>query len=517
LILDEYEDYEEKYFLPNKFLPTEGIKMLQSVPFINYQVDGGTSTYLDAKSLPKFSDSIYKEIENFPDFDYTNSVAYEMLIRTKEFKQLHSASSFANKKEFDKLGIDLKEFHDFNLMRVSSYYGSKMSDKKFGLSYIDLTIKDIDNGIEKLISFYIEKTKVYKLIKSKKKMEDSTLNCDFKIDKTATFDQVMTSPSIYHIPLKYDYQNNNRKFNLMQINGDIPLQAFEDDFLYYIKQDIPNDIKGKVALFFTRPQLRFKESAMIDVPINFNLSKSAIIEIVSKLKDEYDDESLKAPIYYLYNQRFQTEDWRGHAPFKVTKKSIAKAFFVYDLYVSIDSVFERKKFLLKKSMENSIMKLKKDTFRKIKQKKHETAKLIKQLSMNLSNREKKKRTIIADNKKAIKKIEKDEQDAIKRLQKAYKIKCQDYNTYDVVMRLTKVYEVNDENQNNKNGNDEKNKIKSDKEMQSDDMIKQYRDDNKNDQINISNYMVFKYLQFMRQYIDDKQYKKLIIGTEEASK
>ena len=38
--------------------------------------------------LPKRSDSIYKEIEEFEDYEYSNCIAYEMAIRNKEVKRL---------------------------------------------------------------------------------------------------------------------------------------------------------------------------------------------------------------------------------------------------------------------------------------------------------------------------------------------------------------------------------------------------------------------------------------------
>ena len=38
--------------------------------------------------LPKRSDLIYKEIEEFEDYEYSNCIAYEMCTRNKEVKKL---------------------------------------------------------------------------------------------------------------------------------------------------------------------------------------------------------------------------------------------------------------------------------------------------------------------------------------------------------------------------------------------------------------------------------------------
>jgi hypothetical protein len=40
------------------------------------------------EDLPKLTDSIYKEIEEFEDYEYSNCIAYEMCIRNKEVKRL---------------------------------------------------------------------------------------------------------------------------------------------------------------------------------------------------------------------------------------------------------------------------------------------------------------------------------------------------------------------------------------------------------------------------------------------
>lgn len=61
-------------------------------PFVN-QIYISNDSFLDdmhfdSKELPKFTDKIYNEIKSFPDYDYLNSVAYEMLIRTSEYKSL---------------------------------------------------------------------------------------------------------------------------------------------------------------------------------------------------------------------------------------------------------------------------------------------------------------------------------------------------------------------------------------------------------------------------------------------
>lgn len=117
------------------------------------------------------------------------------------------------------------------------------------------------------------------------------------------------------------------KIKMSRIDESIPLVCLENAFLACIEQDIPNNIKTKVTFNSTRPLLRFKESPIVDIPINLNLSKEAIVELISRLKDEFDAEHVKSSINYLYNKNFKAQNWKKDAPFKITNKSIAQAFF----------------------------------------------------------------------------------------------------------------------------------------------------------------------------------------------
>ena len=55
--------------------------------------------------LPKRSDSIYKEIEEFEDYEYSNCIAYEMAIRNKEVQKVII--------DFDKcISIDSNEYFE---------------------------------------------------------------------------------------------------------------------------------------------------------------------------------------------------------------------------------------------------------------------------------------------------------------------------------------------------------------------------------------------------------------------
>ena len=65
--------------------------------------------------LPKRKDPIYKEIEEFKDYEFTNCIAYEMAIRNKEVQKVII--------DFDKcISIDSNEY--FELVTQLSHIDS---------------------------------------------------------------------------------------------------------------------------------------------------------------------------------------------------------------------------------------------------------------------------------------------------------------------------------------------------------------------------------------------------------
>lgn len=90
-------------------------------PFINQiyllKTNYSDNKHFDAKELPRLDNKIYDEIQKFPDYDYLNSIAYEMLIRTAEYQNLRDniSNQYSNDErvaKFDQLGIDINDVFD---------------------------------------------------------------------------------------------------------------------------------------------------------------------------------------------------------------------------------------------------------------------------------------------------------------------------------------------------------------------------------------------------------------------
>jgi hypothetical protein len=365
--LDEYEEFEEKYHNAEKYKKYRSV--LQKLPFINTKFNMDVLSGFDTNNFARINSPIYQEIERFPKHDYDNSIAYEMLIRTHEYKRLeydNSLTSDEKIKAYGKLGIDLHEVDSFILKRLSFFLNQQSIAKNIFDSYCDLTIGNVNDGINKLINFYLQKDQIYTFVKHEKNTVGLVVNIQYDVCHNITFEDIYASMSTYYIPLKAPITYNAMYEDKMsRIDESIPLVCLENAFLACIEQDIPNNIKTKVTFNSTRPLLRFKESPIVDIPINLNLSKEAIVELISRLKDEFDAEHVKSSINYLYNKNFKAQNWKKDAPFKITNKSIAQAFFVYDLYNDIDAAFQAKKNQLKELRENDIAKIKTNTAEQI--------------------------------------------------------------------------------------------------------------------------------------------------------
>lgn len=473
---DEYEYFEEKY--EGAEYPTKHksiFKTARSLPFVNTKVHMDVLSRIDTNTFARIDNAIYQEIENFPEYDYENSIAYEMLIRTNEYKQLHYDSSLTNDEKieaYDRMGANFQEIYNYALKKSNFFSNQQSNAKNIFDSYCDLTIGDVREGINKLINFYVKRNQIYTLGKHDKDAFEITQNIQYEICQDINSIDITLSISNYYIPTKVPILAYGMYADRMtQIDNNIPLVILEEEFLAAIEPDIPNSIKTKVIFNSTRPLLRFKESPIVDIPVNLNLSKEAIVELISKLKDEFDSRHVRSSISYLYHKTFKAKNWKKDAPFKVTNKSIAQAFFVYDLYHDIDGAFQTKKSQLREVRENKIAETEAETAKKIEKEKEKLSVLIEKRKLaNQKNTNKIIQQDKRDTKKKIRRLEKERDQEIQEIKNGYK---EDSNNYDTDWVLA-------------------NLVKKD---------------------NISPYMCKQYLIFMRQYIKNLQYKELIIGIE----
>lgn len=310
--------------------------------------------------LPKRSDPIYKEIEEFKDYEYTNCIAYEMAIRNKEVIKLKNKLTVAECEH--RKNSDLAGWVDY--LNVFSFYDKIERDiknklKMFGfservlnqevpillvfkglktipkreLNFVnqnkdDYTIKDIPNGIEKLINFYIEKKELYTM----KREEDSSINGKKKYTKaleSTTLENVLNGMH-YFIPAG-DRSLYNGDF--IRISSVIPIHWLDVDFLKSLdKQEL---IPKKIKLFeprYRRPSLEFFETSVVDISLNLALPREELEAYISKIKDEYDKNNsiIKTPLEILGEVLEKSNN--KHTQKKPKAEKYADWFYIYDCY-----------------------------------------------------------------------------------------------------------------------------------------------------------------------------------------
>lgn len=259
------------------------------------------------EDLPKLTDSIYKEIEEFEDYEYSNCIAYEMCIRNKEVKSLLNDVEIIRKNYFkvakmyaetktEKCNLKTKEdvvniikdsIDDFMMFRRNVII-DKLSEiyNKFGLALFDINSKE-ESILENL------------------------KNTHFKTK--GSFNNILT----------FKEENNNEKCEILSST-------------YNDKLDLPKVISkieyvnNKCNIVTSRPRIEVNNSPMIDIKLNLNLPKNELIAYISKTKDEYDKNNsiVKTPLGLLLGEDIKIDNSIDKN--KINKNLIAKKFFVYD-------------------------------------------------------------------------------------------------------------------------------------------------------------------------------------------
>lgn len=365
-----------------------------------------------------FDLSIYKIFENFKDYEYIYCIAYEMLIRTEEYNNLLN--------EYDNLVKKLKDITGIELFDKILELTSQMN--LLGLSKNSFIGFDCGNGN------IFEKIKKYKEI-----LESpwSVRTIDkFIIDKSMKYQDIYEA-LIYHYHsigelyiLKNDTDDEYIKTNIDPINAlfyqneiyipcnnkdkkeiqfklltsTIYLKELDENFLKTLKEEKNKDLLINIArddndslnnsninkfgksyiqteTLFSRPKILFDDAKLINLPMNLNLSKEELLLLISKVKDEYDDNKniVRNSLESIFNLVLINDNTEIPANIKhvndnskttkrlfpntsdVFKKNISKAFYIYDLYKFFTSCLKNKRKLIREKRRKKIELIKKET------------------------------------------------------------------------------------------------------------------------------------------------------------
>lgn len=265
--------------------------------------------------LPKRSDDIYQEIENFEDYELTNCVAYEMAVRNDEVIRLKkfldkrdNLSNIPNKKNDEK-----KTF--------SSWKHHMQLVKKYPALSNELVKKMVKQKLKK--SFYINH-----YFNNEKEIGNGGL---FSLQYN---DKLYTEGLLSHMNSSLDKlscssrkHSPKLKMNVLYKDGYIIRQAKYD----YNKDYSLSEIKTR----FKRKLYCDKLTKSLNVELNLALPKKELIAFIENIKDEYDKDNsiVKTPLELL-GETLNGAVVPKNYPKKLTAAKMADMFYIYD-YVKV--------------------------------------------------------------------------------------------------------------------------------------------------------------------------------------
>ena len=299
--------------------------------------------------LPERDDLIYKEIEEFKDYELTNCIAYEMAIRNEYIVSKIKLFNMFYYEDFKLVLTELK----------NKYYLSK--EIIFEIKYIKREIqglgllKDIKDGIEKLLIFLQSKNLLMKFVNYdkyiKKEINELSLN------------ELLEYKNFLYF---HGYINDNKYdcsiFEELDLNV-VPRAFFNEKIDFINNPRIENN-------FYSRPFLIVPKNIdkSINLNLNLNLQKEELIAYISKIKDEYDKDNsiIKTPLELLGETLEKSDNKK--TPKKPKASVYADWFYIYD-YWKYEKVLGKtdKDIFVALEVENNIP-YKEDMIRKIRDK-----------------------------------------------------------------------------------------------------------------------------------------------------
>ena len=322
------------------------------------------------EDLPKRDAAVYLEIEKFEDYEYTNNIAYEMLIRTTKYKELMSVALDDRdevwKEDIRSLGLDPSLVINLLDSNLKFWYFGKRKEQFFYEDLSSFTISDLDNGLKRLIEFYIDKNEIYSISKKMntssttkgvshdmKKVLKNIKPIEYKHETNLTSRKVLENKKAYYIPcisLPTKLSTSTSEKQMFEITKDLPLELLEKDFVETIKDEISLYKHRKIAGFYSRPLLRFKESMLVDISVNLDLPEKELVAYIKRVKAEYkSNPSSINSIYEIINDTSLTKE---EVSFEKTKQFIANAFYCYDYFTA------RKEYIESENKHNEILNIK---------------------------------------------------------------------------------------------------------------------------------------------------------------
>lgn len=301
------------------------------------------------KVLVKRSNPIYIEIENFKDYELTNNIAYEMLVRNKFSMDLQAAIEKLDSR-LSNILCDIEEIAGYTIFAYEEFRAFKVCN------FFDV----IDNDVEKI-------NNLRQLIETNKKIKTLVNHFDKYKKQLESLEHLAVKLCI---PLYYDRDeggqfevpgmHNNGQFAFANIDNFIRIKASIDNYkigwnYFPAIDDSMNGAKESAPLssFISEPITKifpldlerdklispYMKRAMVE--INFSYPENEIIAYIKEIKkhidkdstllnfteDGYDNELAKS-MHDIYDKK----GYRVVHTANNKKVRFAHLFFVYDAY-----------------------------------------------------------------------------------------------------------------------------------------------------------------------------------------
>jgi hypothetical protein len=263
------------------------------------------------KELLNRSNPIYKEIEQFKDYEFTNCIAYEMAIRNNEVFKIDEEQSRVN--------YNLKDFE---------------IDEDIKKEILDFSI--LDDYMKKSYANFLEK----KIEKSQPPTKKDIFN-HLKV--------FLRDKGPHLVDYEQLYKDYGDLINYKDFSTKTKKYLIEKSF----------ELRPKIIEEFSRPTLKIENTFKIDMIINPNLPKDELIAYISKIKDEYDKNNsiIKSPLELLGEELDKSEEIKSKALPKdkeKRKKTMADAFYIYDTWKILEIHYAEKTKELKEKLKKDI-------------------------------------------------------------------------------------------------------------------------------------------------------------------
>lgn len=401
--------------------------------------------------IPSIDNVRYLHIKEFADQDLSNNLALDMIIRNMEFQNYMYSISVIDY-EFENKPLELKEKHykklqlemikrfgfnikeEINLLAHHPYINEHITDYLKDVANENLIlnppyVSDIENGLRRVIKYYLEKEKLHLLIPpTQYEIIDDENNKD--INKKRLFVNIInpTNSQPDYIPLsvykecEQQFQRNDEllylwpeakmelvnnvdddfiKTNLRHLGipaitfgtekivslaeEPFPIEFLEEEFILSLSDDeILNshfkDSESKSIL----PKIKLLNSKRVNTTINPEISSNELNAKIANLQLNSKNIKSFAEVFNMeVEEILKVKNFKHISKTKeLRNRDYANAFFIYDLYKIIGNEFEEKLFELEQEAVVYKKKIEENPQYGKKAKKHEYDKIDEKLEQN---------------------------------------------------------------------------------------------------------------------------------------